>query len=122
MSFPATHFPWKWGKWPWLIDGTTGEPNTGNYGVLYTLKVRVSNRTADQMKLSVMFTPMNGASLGSFLIDGKLYETGVVKPPESRKVTEILIAPREERIIEVVTLPEAGSCYPVSIKFTTAGF
>jgi len=104
------------GKWPWLIDATTGEPNTGNYGVLYNIKVRIQNKEDSVVKAMFSFVPLNGTSMGTFIIDGKLYETGVVRQQESFPITEMELSPREERVVEIVTFPEASSCYPVNIK------
>ncbi|MGV8124152.1 MAG: hypothetical protein AB2L14_30775 [Candidatus Xenobiia bacterium LiM19] len=109
------------GKWPWLIDSTTGEPNTGNYGVLYTIKVHLVNRDDSAVKATVSFVPLNGTSMGTFIIDGKLYETGVVRQQENFPITEIELSPREERNVEIVTFPEASSCYPVNIKIGVSG-
>jgi hypothetical protein len=107
------------GKWPWLIDGTTGEPNTGNYGVIYCINVKLQNRSNDHVKLDVHFTAINGVSMGSLVIDGILYETGIVRQNETAKVAEIELAPREERTVRIITFPEASSCYPVSIQIGT---
>jgi hypothetical protein len=109
------------GKWPWLIDSKTGEPNTGNYGVLYSIKVRLVNRDDNAVKATVSFVPLNGTSMGTFIIDGKLYETGVVRQQENFPITEIELSPREERNVEIVTFPEASSCYPVNIKIGVSG-
>jgi len=122
LTLPGESVAFEVGKWPWLIDATTGEPNTGNYGAVYSLKVALINKTGKEAHLAMTFTPLNGTSLGSFLVNGKLYETGVVKPPDSARVTEVILMPGEERILEITTLPEAGSCYPVSIKFSPISF
>ncbi len=104
------------GKWPWLIDATTGEPNTGNYGVLYNIKVRLVNRQDSAVKATLSFMPLNGTSMGTFIIDGNLYETGVVRQQEIVPITEIELSPKEDRVVEIVTFPEASSCYPVNIR------
>lgn len=104
------------GKWPWLIDGTTGEPNTGNYGVFYKIKVSILNDTKERAQIAVSFIPRNGISMGSVLIDGTLLETGIIKQEERTCLTKIEMAPGENRLLEIVTFPEAGSCYPVNIE------
>jgi hypothetical protein len=106
------------GKWPWLIDSTTGEPNTGNYGVIYCINLKLTNKSNEQAKLDVQFTAINGVSMGSLIIDGTLYETGIVRQNETTRVAEITLAPREERNISIITFPEASSCYPVSIQIS----
>jgi len=103
------------GRAPWLIDGTTGEPNTGNYGVLYELRLEVSNPTQEYRKVSLFFEPVNGVALGSFLVEGKLTETICLKPPARALIRTVDLAPQENRSIRIVTLPQAGSHYPARI-------
>ncbi len=106
------------GKWPWLIDGSTGEPNTGNYVVLYRIRVRLLNDMKERNHIQIVFAPQNGISMGSVLVDGALMETGIVRQDERARLTTMELAPGESRQVEIITFPEAGSCYPVNIQFS----
>jgi hypothetical protein len=103
------------GRAPWLIDGDSGEPNTGNYGVLYEVRLEVSNPTSENRKVSLFFEPVGGVALGSFLVEGKLTETICLKPPARALISTVDLAPQEQRQIRIFTLPQAGSHYPARI-------
>ncbi|MBM3462789.1 MAG: hypothetical protein FJX76_11865 [Armatimonadetes bacterium] len=111
----TTEFNIPFGRAPWLIDGTSGEPNTGNYGVLYEVKLEVSNPTLQPRKVQLFFEPINGVALGSFLVEGKLMETNCLKPPARGLISTVDVAPGQNRTIRILTLPQAGSHYPARI-------
>lgn len=116
-SADAAEIPF--GKAPWLIDPSSGEPNTGNYGVMYEVRVDIENPTAQSQRVSLFFKPVNGVALGSFLIEGKLAETACVKPPDRCLISTVELAPQQNRSIRIVTLPQAGSHYPARIVIQT---
>ena len=105
------------GRWPWLIDSETAEPNTGNYGAIYKLKVTLVNDTKHRGDVRLTFIPLNGVSQGSILLDGKLIETSVVRKDESYNVKVFSLSAGEKREIELITMPEASSSYPVKFLF-----
>lgn len=105
------------GKWPWLIDSSTGEPNTGNYGVLYNIKMQIINKLPHSVRVGLFFKPKNGTSLGSMLINGDLVETGIIRIGEEYKLKDFELKQGEMKNVEITTLPEASSCYPVDYIF-----
>ncbi len=104
------------GMAPWLIDATTGEPNNGNYGVIYEFHITLKNPTSSKQRLGFFFIPENVLARGTFILDGNLVETGVVRKPAQRLFAVIDLMPSEERKITLVTTPEGGSYYPVKIQ------
>ena len=106
------------GKWPWVIDAQTGEPNTGNFGVVYTLKTNLVNDTSYPVTVDVIFTPLNGTSQGTFIIDGDLIESKILKKDTPQTIRQIKLRPNETLDCEIITIPEASSCYPVQFLFT----
>ena len=106
------------GKWPWVIDAQTGEPNTGNFGVVYTLKTKLVNDTSYPVTIDIIFTPLNGTSQGTFVIDGDLIESKILKKDSSETIKQIKLRPNETLDCKIVTIPEASSCYPVQFLFT----
>lgn len=103
------------GKAPWLIDPVSGEPNTGNYGVMYEMRVEVQNPTQEVQKVSMYFQPVNGVALGSFLVEGRLLETTCLKPPARQLIGTLELAPQQSRTVRIITMPQAGSHYPARI-------
>lgn len=112
-STGSTEIPF--GKAPWLIDPTSGEPNTGNYGVMYEVRLDLQNPTPQSQKVSLFFQPVNGVAIGSFLVEGKLMETNCLKPPARALISTVELGPQQNRSIRIVTLPQAGSHYPARI-------
>lgn len=105
----------EYGKGPWRIDRRSGEPNTGNFGVLYRFDITLKNPTAAPAQVGFYFSPVNGVARGSFIIDGQLKDTELARPPNDLLVTTCRLAPGEVRNMQVLTLPEAGSYYPARI-------
>lgn len=108
------------GKWPWVIDAQTGEPNTGNFGVVYTLSTDFINDTSYPVTVDVLFTPLNGTSQGTFIIDGELIESKILKKDTSQVIKQIKLRANETLNCKIVTIPEASSCYPVQFLFTSS--
>ena len=106
------------GQAPWLIDPTTSEPNTGNYGVLYDIALELSNPTAQPRKVRLAFEPMSGVALGSFLVDGKVVETPCLKVGQRAALGTFELDPGQVRKVRIQTLPQAGSHYPARIVVT----
>lgn len=106
------------GKWPWLIDAETGEPNTGNFGVVYIIYADLINDTGYPSYVNIDFTPLNGTSQGTVIIDGEMIETPVTRKDCSTTVKKMRLNAKENRRVIIMTIPEASSCYPVKFTFS----
>ncbi len=98
-----------------LKDLRTGEALVGDYGVLYRFRLRLVNPTDRQINADLMITAAGGAARGLFLIDGVVTDVGLLQATEERAVTSFALASRATREVTVVTMPIAGSFYPVRI-------
>lgn len=106
----------RYGESPWLIDFETGLPNTGNFGVLYKALVELKNPDKVTRQVGLYFKPLNGPGGANFLIDGKIFQAPFRKVQNECLVTRIQLAPRSSSIVEIITLPEASSCYPAQFE------
>ncbi|MBQ7567433.1 hypothetical protein IJT17_01355 [bacterium] len=106
----------RYGESPWLIDFETGLPNTGNFGVLYKAIIELKNPDNRTRQAGLYFKPLNGPGGANFLIDGRLFQAPFRKVQNECLVTRIELSPRSNHLIEVITLPEASSCYPAQFE------
>jgi len=106
----------EFGQGPWLVDTTTGEPNTGNFGALYRMQIELENPSPATRQVEMAFNPLGeGAARGTFLLDGQLLDTTMVRPGGQVVLTSLTLGPGERRTLNMVTLPEAGSSYPARL-------
>lgn len=103
------------GSAPWLIDAVTGEPNNGNYGVFYRFNVTLNNPTDEVKRVGFYLKPRGILARGSFIIDNKIMETGLIRRPAKTIFAVVDINPNSSKTISIVTTPEGGSYYPVEI-------
>ena len=106
----------RYGESPWLIDFETGLPNTGNFGVLYKALIELKNPDSRVRQVGLYFKPLNGPGGANFLIDGRIFQAPFRKVQDECLVTRIELSPRSNHLIEVITLPEASSCYPAQFE------
>lgn len=90
----------------------------GDYGVLYDAELKLNNPTPGPKQVKIFFSPAGGIARGVFLWDDSLMDTLVVHPKgETLTVKSIIVAPFEFKTIRLITMPEAGSYYPVDMVF-----
>jgi hypothetical protein len=87
----------------------------GNYGVLYTFSVKLTNPRSDPVTLKLVMSADGGQARGTFLIDDKVVDSPVVRPDAPHALTTIHLAPLERHDLLVSTMPESGSNYPVRL-------
>ncbi|MCA9776324.1 MAG: hypothetical protein KC800_06390 [Candidatus Eremiobacteraeota bacterium] len=110
---PSTEVPF--GKSPWLIDFETGLPNTGNFGVLYRYHFVLQNTSRSPVDFEMIFRPHSGPGAGTFLVDGDILEAPFRKQGVETSLGRFRVEPGAERTVDLVTLPEASSCYPAYV-------
>ena len=110
---PTTEVPF--GKSPWLIDFETGLPNTGNFGVLYRYHFVLQNTSRSPVDFEMIFRPQSGPGAGTFLVDGDILEAPFRKQGVETSLGRFRVEPGVERTVDLVTLPEASSCYPAYV-------
>lgn len=106
----------KYGESPWLIDFETGLPNTGNFGVLYKTLLELKNPDNAKRRVGLYFKPLSGPAGANFLIDGHVFTAPFRKIGDEVLVANIELAPKSTSMVEVITFPEASSCYPAQFE------
>ncbi|MBI3998381.1 MAG: hypothetical protein HY355_05055 [Armatimonadetes bacterium] len=98
-----------------LRDVRTGEPLVGDYGVLYRLRLRLVNPTDREVTTMLVANAAGGPARGLFLINGAAVDAGLLQPNEERAVTSFAVAAGSARDVVILTMPIAGSFYPVRL-------
>lgn len=96
-----------------LRETHSGVGLNGNYGVVYTFPVEVSNPSTLPAILGLVMQAPGGQASGTVLVDDRIVDIRRVGPGERRLVTTIHLAPGEHRMVLISTMPESGGYYPV---------
>ncbi len=92
-----------------------GQLLAGSYGVLHRVNASVENPTDRPAIVELAVGPRGGVARGSFWIAGKLVETPVLNNSSEVVIHKGTVAPGGKYQIEVATIPESGSHYPVML-------
>ena len=85
----------------------------GNYGVLYTVNVTLTNPTPQPRPIVLLFEAGAGEAAGIFTVnDGPSLLINPIYPPSKSQIAKFTLQPGEIRIVRVRTLPLSGSAYP----------
>ena len=98
-----------------IADVTQAQQLYGNYGVLYDIKLDISNPGTEQKSVNVLFESAAGLASGVFLIDGKYVRVTHIAPPQEVQLARYTLGPNESRTVSIKTVPLAGSAYPATI-------
>ncbi len=96
-----------------LRERETGEILQGNYGVIYTFSLQISNPTPAAATLGLMMRAAGGQAGGVLLVDDRILEVPRLKPTATQLVTSVRLSPGERRVLAISTMPESGANYPV---------
>ena len=107
----------RYGESPWLIDFETGLPNTGNFGVLYRWHVTLSNPTRSPIRIGMSYQTIQGSGASSILVNGVPMQANFRPKGSEGPLAVFELAPGQEKVVDLVTLPEASSNYPAGIQF-----
>ncbi|MBI2265051.1 MAG: hypothetical protein HYU64_07750 [Armatimonadetes bacterium] len=97
------------------MEARTGEPNPGNYGVLYKIRLELTNPGYDEKAVRISLFPTAGVARGAFVIDGKRVNVPITPPYEEVVLASYRLPSGSRRIVEILTTPEGGSYYPVNL-------
>ncbi|MCL6499358.1 MAG: hypothetical protein K6U07_04975 [Firmicutes bacterium] len=98
-----------------LRDLRTGTLLEGDYGVTYRLRLLLHNPTDRPADVELVLVASSGPAYATFLVDGQLVDLKFVAAGRNAQVLAATLAPREVRAVELVTVPEAASWYPVRL-------
>jgi hypothetical protein len=108
---------------PWLflhigkmgVEDSDGNILHGDYGVEYILKVKMTNPAAHEARFEIALRGGGGAARGIFDIDGRLVETQMLRSGQEEVLARMKVGPGETRTVNVRTMPESASNYPVTL-------
>jgi len=103
-----------------LREGATGARLAGNYGVVYTFTVQVTNPTSERASVTLVMHANGGQAQGTFFIGQQVVDGPVVEPGAPKSVTTIRLAPQTSRTVRISTMPESGSNYPVRLVLASS--
>ena len=106
------------GKLP-LPNLVQGEVLGGDYGVKQSASVTLLNTGDYEARVGMWMEPRGGRATGTFLIDGDLVEVHATNPGVFALVRSFAVPAHGYRHVDVVTMPEGGSSYPVNMVFSS---
>jgi hypothetical protein len=126
-SIPEFHYATQWnvneeylevpiGQIP-LLNTLAGEALAGDYGVLESFVVNVQNPMNTPQHIAIYENPRGGGATGTYIIDGTLVQSHRVPPFSRYKIRQYVVPARGFVRVTIVTMPEAGSSYPLRLVF-----
>ncbi len=126
-TIPEFHFATQWnvndaylelpiGQIP-LPNQLPGEALSGDYGVLESFVVNVQNPLSTPQNIAIYENPRGGNATGTYLIDGVLVQSHRVPAFSRYKVRQYVVPAKGFVRVTIVTIPEAGSSYPLRLIF-----
>jgi hypothetical protein len=103
---------------PPSVDAAASGHDYGDYGVLHTIDLAMSNPGSAPSTAYLYLKPLAGPARGSFLIGGNLFDVGCVRVPAPYEVTSFDLAAGATSRVVVQTMTDGGSFYPVQIGLT----
>jgi hypothetical protein len=94
-----------------------GEALAGDYGVQQSIRVVIVNTSRYGQAIALYANPRGGGATGTFLIDNALVQAHRLSAFSKYKIWQETIAPGTYRTLQVTTLPEGGSSYPLRLIF-----
>jgi hypothetical protein len=94
-----------------------GEALVGDYGVQLTIDAAISNPTARPAPIALYVNPRGGRATGTFIIDRTLVRAHALKSFTNYKLRQYVVPAHGIVNVQVVTMPEGGSSYPVNLIF-----
>ncbi|MCP4049604.1 MAG: hypothetical protein GY730_02735 [bacterium] len=106
------------GDVPFLVDSKTKFQLRGNYGQVYDIDLVLDNKFNGFKRVNLYFAPVGGIARGLMVINGDVIETGFfrdIENTEAEKIREFILEPYEKRKVNILTIPQPGSFYPVAV-------
>jgi hypothetical protein len=104
-----------------VLSSSGRELLDGDYGVFYDITFDVENPTNDPAHIELALMPGGGLARGIVMIDGQIYETGLLRYGEAERVYSFTVPAGAKRRLQVRTMPESGSNYPVKLVMRPRG-
>jgi hypothetical protein len=106
------------GKLP-LPNLVQGEVLGGDYAVKQSADVNLLNPGSSASDVGLWFDPRGGRATGTLLINGEIVQLHPVSPGKPALVRRFTVPAGGFTHVNVVTMPEGGSSYPVNLLFAS---
>jgi hypothetical protein len=94
-----------------------GEALSGDYGVKQSVTVRIVNSGRAPAAVAIYANPRGGRATGTFLIDRTLVQAHALAAFSKYKIWQATVRPGTFQMVQIVTMPEGGSSYPLRLIF-----
>ncbi|HEY1655803.1 MAG TPA: hypothetical protein VGF86_11870 [Candidatus Tumulicola sp.] len=96
-------------------DASAPGHDYGDYGVLHSVDLTLSNPGPTPAPAYLYFRPIGGIARASFLIDGSLVELGCVRQSVPYQISAFGLAPGQTSHASLSTMTDGGSFFPAEI-------
>lgn len=93
----------------------------GNFGVFYTVKMRMENPTDKPTDVEVVFEASAGYSGAVFVVNGQMRKVPILQSKAEYVLRKVTLAPGASQEITILTVPLSGSSYPALFTVRPAG-
>jgi hypothetical protein len=100
-----------------LPNDLQGQALSGDYGVLQSFVVTLQNPNGSPASIAIYENPRGGRATGTYLIDGVLVQSHQTPAYSRYKIRQYVVPARGFVRVTIVTMPEAGSSYPLKLIF-----
>jgi len=104
---------------PKIVDPKSNIFLKGNYGVMYNFDITIKNPLSSPKTVNIYFSSPGGMARGNFVVDKKrTKQTGFLSRKSNYKPERLFkfpLKPFETKTINIITMPQAGSYYPVQL-------
>lgn len=100
-----------------LQNNLKGEALSGDYGVLQSFVIKIENSGTRPQPVAIYQNPRGGRATGTYLIDGVLVQSHGVPSFSRYKLRQYVVPARGFVRVNIETIPEGGSSYPVRLIF-----
>jgi hypothetical protein len=107
------------GHWAFVSMGKPAQVlssrNTDIYGVIYQLQFEIENPTDEAARVRVDIEASSGLARAVVLVDGEQVELPLLRANDEATVARFLLQPGAKRTVQLRTMPQSGSHYPVRV-------
>jgi hypothetical protein len=94
-----------------------GQALSGDYGVMQAVRVVIVNSSRYGQAIALYANPRGGDATGTFIIDNTLVQAHRLPAFSRYTIWQETIAPGTYRTLQITTMPEGGSSYPLRLVF-----
>ncbi|MBV8245911.1 MAG: hypothetical protein JOZ38_08320 [Candidatus Eremiobacteraeota bacterium] len=94
-----------------------GEALSGDYGVMQSFSIHIVNPTSTPQAIAIYENPRGGRATATFLIDRTIVQSHGTPAFSRYKVRQYTVPAQGYINVDIVTMPDAGSSYPLRLEF-----